>query len=493
MGGLGGKIAHRNSVSRKKQLTESQYNDDAQGVKWGESDYPIAQAAMLHEAEMMQAHPSMLGFLVGSDYWPNDRATEVYLDALKDMDWKNPIIASASKRGYPEALGPSGMKMDGPYDWVPPNYWYGDQEGAAFGFGSELGAGVGTPEMGSLKKFMSDSDLETMWKKPNSSLFHMSRYDSQFFDRSIYNEALFGRYGKATDLEDYVLKCQMADYEATRAQYEAYSAKQNASRPATGSIYWMLNSAWPNLHWQLFDYYLSPMGAYFGTKVGNRLEHIAYDYESENVWLINHSLDLQGDREVSIDLIDTNGKTISGTKAKTTTVPNSSKELQKVTGVDKIKDIAFLRLVLRDTKAKRDISRNVYWLSPKNDVLNWDESTWYTTPVTDYADYKKLESLPSANVKATVQTVNAQTKDGWAYADVQLENKSKVPAVFLRLNAINSSNGAEVAPVFWSDNYVTLWPNEKLRLSVGFEGDIKQTVIEVSGRNVKKQSLKSPK
>jgi exo-1,4-beta-D-glucosaminidase len=448
---------------------------------------------MLHEAEMMQAHPSMLGFLVGSDYWPNDRATEVYLDALKHMDWKNPIIASASKRGYPEALGPSGMKMDGPYDWVPPNYWYGDQEGAAFGFGSELGAGVGTPEMGSLKKFMSDSDLETFWKTPNSSLFHMSRYDSQFFDRSIYNEALFARYGKATDLEDYVLKCQMADYEATRAQYEAYSAKQNASRPATGSIYWMLNSAWPNLHWQLFDYYLSPMGAYFGTKVGNRLEHVAYDYEGENVWLINHSLDLQGDREVSFDLIDTSGNKISGIKVKTTTVPNSSKELQKVTRVDKVWDIAFLRLVLRDTKAKRDISRNVYWLSPKKDVLNWDESTWYSTPVTDYADYKKLETLPSADVKATVQTVNAKTKDGWTYADVQLENKSKVPAVFLRLNAINSSNGAEISPVFWSDNYVTIWPNEKLRLAVGFEGDIKQTVFEVSGRNVEKQSLKSPK
>jgi exo-1,4-beta-D-glucosaminidase len=474
-------------------LTGSQYNDDAQGVKWGEPDYAIAQAAMLHEAEMMQAHPSMLGFLVGSDYWPNDRATEVYLDALKDMDWKNPIIASASKRGYPEALGPSGMKMDGPYDWVPPNYWYGDQEGAAFGFGSELGAGVGTPEMGSLKRFMSDKDLETLWKEPDASLFHMSRYDSQFFDRSIYNKALFARYGKAQSLEDYILKCQMADYEATRAQYEAYSAKQNASRPATGSIYWMLNSAWPNLHWQLFDYYLSPMGAYFGTKVGNRLEHVAYDYESRSLWLINHSLDLTGDREISIDLIDFDGKKISGTKVKITTVPNSSKQIQQVSGIDKIKDIAFLRLILRDTKAKRDVSRNVYWLSPKVDVLNWDESNWYTTPVTDYTDYKKLETLPSANVKATVTSVEAKTKDGWTYLDVQLENKSKVPAVFLRLNAIKSSDGADVAPAFWSDNYLTLWPDEKLRVSLGFEGDIKQTVIELSGRNVNKQILKSLK
>jgi exo-1,4-beta-D-glucosaminidase len=162
-----------------------------------------------------------------------------------------------------------------------------------------------------LKKFMSNDDLDQLWKEPDASLFHMSRYDSQFFDRSIYNKALFARYGKPVDLEEYVLKCQMADYEATRAQYEAYSAKQNASRPATGSIYWMLNSAWPNLHWQLFDYYLSPMGAYFGTKVGNRLEHVAYDYEAKSVWLINHSLDKQGGREVSIDLIDADGKTIS--------------------------------------------------------------------------------------------------------------------------------------------------------------------------------------
>lgn len=64
----------------------------------------------------------MLGFLLGSDYWPNDYATKIFMNALKEMDWHNPVIASASKRGYPKALGPSGMKMNGPYDWVPPNY-----------------------------------------------------------------------------------------------------------------------------------------------------------------------------------------------------------------------------------------------------------------------------------------------------------------------------------------------------------------------------------
>lgn len=51
------------------------YNGDL-SVKseWSEKDYGIADASMKHEALMHQNHPSMLGYLVGSDYWPNDRA-----------------------------------------------------------------------------------------------------------------------------------------------------------------------------------------------------------------------------------------------------------------------------------------------------------------------------------------------------------------------------------------------------------------------------------
>jgi exo-1,4-beta-D-glucosaminidase len=93
------------------------YNEDLEDVvEWTDQDYKIANASMLHEAAWMQTHPSMLAFLVGSDYWPNDRATDIYVSALQQYQWPNPIIASAAKRGYPELLGPSGMKMDGPYD-----------------------------------------------------------------------------------------------------------------------------------------------------------------------------------------------------------------------------------------------------------------------------------------------------------------------------------------------------------------------------------------
>jgi exo-1,4-beta-D-glucosaminidase len=231
------------------------YNDEVEDVPlWTTADYATANASMRHEASMMQTHPSILAFLVGSDFWPNDAATSIYVSALNSLDWPTPIIASAGQLGYPELLGPSGMKMLGPYDYVPPNYWYGDQLGAAFGFGSELGAGVGTPELPSLRRFLSEEDMEDLWQRPNKTLFHMSRYDSSFTDRSIYNAALFRRFGKPKSLNDYLMKAQLMDFEATRAQFEAYSAYKSHGRPSTGLIYWMLQGAWPNLHWQLFDY-----------------------------------------------------------------------------------------------------------------------------------------------------------------------------------------------------------------------------------------------
>lgn len=438
---------------------------------------------------MMQSHPSLLGFLIGSDSWPNDEATEVYLEALKAMDWPNPIIASASKRGYPEALGPSGMKMDGPYDWVPPNYWYNDQERAAFGFGSELGAGVGTPEIDSLKRFMSDDDLETLWTRPNASLYHMSRPGSPFNDRTIYNEALISRYGQPSSLEDYIIKSQMADYEATRAQFEAYSTQQNATRPATGLIYWMLNSAWPSLHWQLFDYYLSPMGAYFGTKVGARIEHVAYDYENQDVWLINHSLQNEGSRQVKVDLIDTEGATLFSTEFSANTTPHSSKVMYSLDAVDEIDDIGFLRLILTDPDSEEVLSRNVYWLTPTPDVLDWAESNWYTTPVTEFANYTKLESMSPATLKASLRTLKTSQHEGLTHTEVLLENDSSRPAVFVRLNAINAIEKTQIAPVYWSDNYVTLWPKEQLRLTFAYEGDIHNPVIEITGRNVERLTI----
>ncbi|KAL2194454.1 glycoside hydrolase family 2 protein [Corynascus similis CBS 632.67] len=451
---------------------------------WDDADYSIAHDTMVHEARMMQAHPCVLGFLIGSDFWPDERATEGYLQALRGQDWATPVLASASKRGFTDITGPGGLKMEGPYDWVPPGYWWDtepaeERYGAAFGFGSELGAGVGTPELGSLRRFLSEEELEDLWKSPNKSLFHMSRDTSQFTTREIYNAGLWNRWGAPTSLEDYLIKAQLMDYEATRAQFDAYAAMWSAERPATGLIYWMLNSAWPNLHWNLWDYYMRPAGSYFGAKSGARMENLAFDYVKKAVWLVNRSLDKDGERIVRVDVVDMHGKVLHQDSTVTKTVPNTSENILSLEGVlGNVTDVVFLRLILEDVQEEGHVlSRNVYWVAREPDVLEWDDSEWYVTPVTSYSNFTTLNNPSEAEVNVDI------VWDGEG-VDVTLENMSEVPAFFISLTLVDT-DGRDVLPVTWEDNYVTLWPGEKLGLrGKTFGADAEPSEVIMRGKNV---------
>lgn len=246
----------------------------------------------------------------------------------------------------------------------------------------------------------------------------------------------------------------------------------------------MLNGAWPNLHWQLFDYYLSPAGSYFGTKVGSRIEHVSYNYNESSVYIINRSLSQKGTRSISIDLINPHtGQSLSSKNASIQTTPNSSKHVTKLSGLDKVEDVALLRLILQDSSGSV-LSRNVYWLTPTVDVLDWKNSTWYYTPVSTFVNYTSLNSLPAASLTATASSAT-QKVNGQTQATLTLENNSNTPAFFIRLVLVDAQTQEPVTPVYWSDNYVSLWPKEKLTLTVGVEsGDLSGMAVQIDGKNV---------
>ncbi|KAF2652058.1 glycoside hydrolase family 2 protein [Lophiostoma macrostomum CBS 122681] len=484
------------------------YNDEGSGLAWSDADYDIAKLSMQHGARMMQSHPSVLGFLVGSDFWPDEKATQIYTTALRDADWDTPIIASASQRGFPDALGNGGMKMDGPYDYVPPVYWYAAPSfpdsnvshlGAAFGFGSELGAGVGTPELGSLRKFLNDRDLADLWQRPEMGLYHMSTNVSSFYTRQIYDDALWERYGAPKDLDDYVRKCQIADYEAAKVQFEAYASRwgtegvERNKRTATGAVYWMLNNAWPSLHWNLFDFYLRPAGAYFGVKSAlGSAEQVVFDYSDGSLWLVNRGLHGTGLRVVEVEMRGLNGTLLLQRKIATATKPNSSQRIGLVQGnssTDEIGigliekgDVALLRILLHSSENSTEtIARNVYWLSGEQDALDWENSDWYHTPLTSYADFSALDRLQEVDVSVTVETSGSQGR-----AKVVLINKSQTPAVAVKLNFVDRK-GDDVVPILWQDNYVVLWPEEKTNIDVQVEGTWEGVQLEVEGLNVQRR------
>ncbi|RGP71220.1 hypothetical protein FLONG3_7170 [Fusarium longipes] len=457
--------------------------------RWYEADYKTVNASMRHEAAMVQTHPSVIAFLIGSDYWPDDRATKIYLDGLHDSGWQVPIISSAAKRGYPKVHGPSGMKMEGPYDWVPPVYWF-DREptakrfGSSFGFGSELGAGVGTPTKGSLVKFLTNEDMQDLWKKPNKGLYHMSQNTSQFHDRSIYNKALFTRYGKPTTLDEYLINAQMMDYEAIRAEFEGWGSHQSSSRPATGLIYWMLNNAWPSLHWNQFDYYLHPAGTYFGTKIANRVEHVAFDYFNNFVWIINRSIQNSGPRSVHIELVNLEGQRVFRQVIHFSTKPNESQNVVNIQkAIAKIKDVAVLRLCLVDDGKDLVLSRNTYWLSEQNDKVDWASTTWYFSDVKESANFTALNTMDRATISISVSGNRASGE--WR---LRVKNTTPIPAVFVQLNLVDG-NGDDVAPLIWSDNYFTLLPHEEIEVEL-VDWSTRGVKVEVNGKNIESSQAK---
>ena len=472
---------------------EGQVNGSEKGDPWTAADYPVAKASMTSEAERLRDHPSVISFLIGSDFAPDSTIEKNYLDALNAADWGTPVVAAASAKSSPQ-LGASGMKMNGPYEWIPPNYWYDKAHsdgGGAWKFNSETSAGPDIPTMDTLKRMMSTSELNTMWSNTSAAQYHRSS-SSTFANLKIFGDALSGRYGAPANLNDFVRKAQLAQYENVRSEFESHNRNfTDSSNPSTGLIYWMLNSGWTSLHWQLFDTYLDQNGAYFGAKKANEPLHIQYSYDTKSVVVVNQNHAAASNLTASVKLYNLDGtekfnqsKTSlsvggDGAKATALTIP----------AVSGLSSTYLAKLVLTDSSGK-EVSRNVYWLSTKSDTIDWANNDWYYAPTTSYADLSGLNGLAAvtvgANASSTASGDTTTTK-------VTLTNTSsgKVPAFYVDAHVVGNA-GAPVLPVQWNDNEVSLWPGESTTLTATYRtADLHGAApsVRVSGWNTGTQTV----
>ena len=458
------------------------------GEPWDAADMKVAAASMESEARLLRNHPSVIGFLIGSDNAPPPAISKMYVDTLRAEDWPLPIVSAAVPQGTAET-GPSGMKMDGPYSWVPPAYWYADKLGGAFGFDSEVSAGASIPLLDDLTRMLSPQELEALWKYPDLRQYHASAAWSVFAKITPFNTALARRYGEPKNIQDFVAKAQLENYDNVRAQFEAFNARMDAANPSTGVIYWMLNNAWPSLHWHLYDYFLNPAGAYFGAKVANEPVHIQYSYDTRAIVLVNHTLTREHGLRATIRVHNLDG-----------TVPyerhlqgidlagNSTRQLTMLPAPVGVSPTYFIELELTSADGKT-VSRNVYWLSTQTDELDWAHSNWYLTPVTRYAELTPLQSLPTATSEIQATVRHDGTEDV-ATVTLKVPPSSKTVALFQHVLIKRTAGGAPVAPILWSDNDITLWPGESVTLTAHFAAPGGETpVVEVSGWNVPTQSI----
>ena len=457
------------------------------GAPWDDADMQIAQASMASEARLLRNHPSVIGFLIGSDNAPPPAIAKMYVDTLRAEGWNAPIVSAAVDQTSTVA-GPSGMKMAGPYAWIPPSYWYADKLGGAFGFDSEVSAGADIPRLEDVQRMLSPLAQEALWKYPEVRQYHATASWSPFAKLEPFDNALAKRYGPPKDLADYVQKAQLDNYDNVRAQFEAFNAHMDSPKPSTGVIYWMLNNAWPSLHWHLYDWYMNPAGAYFGAKKANEPVHIQYSYDTRAIVLVNHTLTNQHGLHASVQVRNLDGSVryskqfsgldLAGNRTlKVTTLPALS-----------LSRTYFVELDLASSDGK-PVSRNVYWLSTQKDVLDWKHSNWYLTPLTQYADFAALQSLPTATIDVHA-TTRRDGDDNVTTVTLSVPDSSKAVALFQHLSIRKSTNGELALPILWSDNDVTLWPGESLTMTARYAAKgATAPVVEVSGFNVRAQHV----
>ncbi|MFI6655021.1 glycosyl hydrolase 2 galactose-binding domain-containing protein [Streptomyces sp. NPDC050523] len=476
---------------------EGQVNGGEPGDRWTDADYPVAKASMAAEAARLRDHPSVISFLIGSDFAPDATIEKNYLDALTAADWQTPVVAAASDNSSPQS-GSSGMKMTGPYDWVPPGYWYFKREGGATGFNSETSAGPDVPTLDTLRRMMSPAELDTLWKNPSAKQYHRSP-SSTFGTLKLYDDALTGRYGAPTGLTDYVRKAQLAQYENVRAQFEAYG--RNASdptKPSTGVVYWMFNSGWTSLHWQLMDRYLDQGGAYFGAKKANEPLHVQYSYDDRSVVVTDNRHQPASGLTARATVFTPDGtqkydKTVTGVSVQGD--GNRTTALTLPASISGLPATYLVRLTLKDASGK-EIDRNVYWLSTRPDTLDWAHTDWYYTPTTSYADLKGLSSMAQVPVSATASSSISKSisKSGdTATTTVTLRNtgSGKTPALLTDVHLVDAQ-GRPVLPVRWTDNEVSLWPGESVTLTATYRAaDLHGSAprVRVSGWNTPERTV----
>jgi exo-1,4-beta-D-glucosaminidase len=426
---------------------------------WTTEQENVAHASLDTQMRNLRAHASAFLWAFGSDQPVSATHLSQYKAIATGLHWQNTTLDNVATWANANA----GMKMDGPYVWEPPNLWWDTTKaGSAFGTTAEEGT-ESPPPLESLQKFIPAANL---WPIGAVWNYHAGKARSVFDNINFFTNGVNGRYGSTTSAADYARKAELQNYENTRAFFEAWSAHEFTQ--SFGTIFWMLNGVWPSVHWNLYDWYYEPGGGYFGAKKANEPVHIAYDYVTRNVYVVNSTLTARSGMSATATFYNIPGITTqSTTSASNLSIPaNASTQVMTLPAVSGLSTTYFIRLQLKDSTGAV-VSNNLYWYSTSPDIFG-NKSNWYSTSVKTYANLTGLNSLTTNS--SVTRSVSRTVSSGTETVTITLNNTSATNiAFFLRPEVIAGSGGTEVLPITYTDNFVSLFPGESKTITAVYQ------------------------
>ncbi len=318
----------------------------------------------------------------------------------------------------------------GPYRAMPVKFYF--QERATTKLHSELGM----PNMvsyESLKQMLPDSALwpiNTMWGIHDFTLESAQYGDS--FVKQIADD-----FGIVDSLKKWLEYAQWINYQGYRAMFEA----QGKNR--MGVLLWMSHPAWPSTVWQTYDYYFEPTAAYFGCKKACEPLHIQWNAYTDSVEVVNYSAANGSHLTAKMEILDIDGKVKTEKEIAVNCPEDSIVHCFTVARPEGLSAAYFIRLKL--TRGNDLISENFYWSGLEEDSL------------------KTISKLPK--VKLELNTKASKKQDRW-YLTTTLTNKTKTPALMIKLKVVGSKDRGRILPVIFSDNYISLMPGERRTIKI---------------------------
>jgi exo-1,4-beta-D-glucosaminidase len=427
--------------------------------QWDDEDNRVAQDSLRSQILMLRQHASAFVWANGSDGMAPPPVLIEYHRILSALHWQNATVDTVSSLAH-DSNGEKvwdGIHMAGPYSWRPPSYWFSGRYDAISGATAEQGDNEHIPPFASLKKFIPPDKL---WPINDAWFFHAGSNPKNATLTSI-RRAVDRRYGVSDDAEEFARKAQLAHYEATRAQFEAFAADGWDNDKMT--IYWMLNNHWPSFFGHLFDYYLRPGGAYFGAKKGLQPLSVVFDsyatgaHDEAKITVVNQTPSDQRNLRARVRVYDLQGRVrddlsvTSGGAVQALTLPRVAWD----------SPVFFVRCQLLDNAGKV-VADNVYWQSQQPDDLGDPRNdSAFELKQASWADMTALNYMTRVPLDVNARRVSGT---GDSRVAIRLHNASQQIAFFERAEMMPTRDGDEILPIEYSDNYVTVFPGETVEL-----------------------------
>jgi exo-1,4-beta-D-glucosaminidase len=369
-----------------------------------------------------------------------------------DQDWPSGLDDAAAHHPA-DAYNPIHELKD---------YYERVRGGAEWMFSTEVPFMASVPPVDSLQRFIPD-----LWETGSGPAFPLNATWAHHGANSYfrpYDTFIRQQYGEPGSVEDYCMKAHLVTAEHHRAVSEAVNHRMWDI--TSGSWEWKLNSSFPDIQWQIHDWYLRPMVSLYYYRLAFEPLHLQYSYLDRMVTVLNQTLQPRDRLEAHAQVYDFSGKLLWERRAPAQAAPNTYKDLFSIPAIDKVTPVYFVRLMLKD-ESGRVLSRNFYWLS-----------------AAAQADFKGLAELPA--VKLDVNHAMEQ-KGRESVAKVILKNPTDRIAFFIHLGLLRGKNGEEVLPVRWDDNYFSLVPGETREVTAQHAiEDLKGATptIDVGGWNI---------